>query len=192
MRKISIMLHESGLPFSSKVLERQHDGNYPAEFIAINPNTTFPTIVDEDNGAVIFESCAILFYLAEKSNALLPADLKGRGEAMKWLLFEAANVGPVMGELYHYLLVAADEISEAHLQRYKNRLHHYYTILDRHLQQREYLCDEYSIADIALYPWTAILEDVADISLSNFPHLAAWSERIGERPAARAHGNSPA
>ncbi len=183
MRKISIMLAETALPHIIRILEKQTDGKYPEEFAAINPNTTFPTIVDQDNGAVIFESSAILYYLAQKSNTLLPASLKDRGETMKWLVFEAANVGPVMGELYHYLLASHEEISEAHLQRYKDKLAHYCSMLDRQLASHDYLGGAYSIADIALFPWTVILEDMADIRLANYLHLASWAQRISRRPA---------
>lgn len=185
IRKISMMLNEAGLPYSVHKFEKQSDGKLPDDFLAINPNGTVPAILDEDNGAVLFESGAILYYLAEKSGKLLPAELKVRGEAVKWLMFEVANMGPTMGELYHYMLRASDELADVHLQRYKDKVAQFCAILDLQLQGREHLCGEYSIADIALYPWYGVLEDMADVNLHNYPHLGEWASRIGQRAAAK-------
>lgn len=186
IRKISVMLNETGLPYSVKQFERQVDGKLPDEFLAINPNATVPVIQDQENGAVLFESGAILHYLAEKSGQLLPSELKARGEVMKWLIFEAANMGPTMGELYHYMLRASDDIAEVHLQRYRDKVDQFCTILEHQLVGRDFLCGEYSIADIALYPWSAVLEDMADVSLNEYPNLSSWANRISQRPAAMA------
>ena len=186
IRKIAIMLNEAGMPYSVRKFERQSDGKLPEDFLAINPNGTVPAILDEDNGAVLFESGAILHYLAEKSGRLLPSDLKARGEVSKWLMFEVANMGPTMGELYHYMLRAADDIADVHLQRYKDKVAQFCAILERQLEGREYLCGDYSIADIALYPWTGILDDMADVNLSDYPNLTNWANRISRRPAAMA------
>lgn len=185
IRKISMMLNEVGLPYSVHKFEKQSDGKLPDDFLAINPNGTVPAILDEDNGAVLFESGAILYYLAEKSGKLLPPDLKTRAEAVKWLMFEVANMGPTMGELYHYMLRASDELADVHLQRYKDKVAQFCAILDLQLQGREFLCGEYSIADIALYPWYGVLEDMADVNLQNYPHLGEWASRIGQRAAAK-------
>ncbi len=185
IRKILIMLAETGLPYAVKRVEKQGDGKFADEFISINPNGTVPAIVDRDTGNAIFESGAILYYLAEKTNKLLPADLNIRADVIKWLMFEVANMGPVMGELHHYLLKAQDEISDAHLQRYKDKLAQYCAILDRQLDGREYLCGTYSIADIALYPWSGILDDIAEIDLNDYANLKNWASTIGSRPAAQ-------
>ncbi len=182
--KISMMLKETRLPYTVKQMEKQSNGQLPDHFMAINPNGTVPAILDEDNGAVLFESGAILHYLAEKSGKYLPADLKARSETMKWLMFEVANMGPTMGELYYYLLHARDEISNVHLQRYKDKVAQFCTILDRQLEGREFLCGEFTIADIALYPWYGVLEDMADVNLSDYPKLENWAFLIGKRPAA--------
>jgi len=186
IRKISMMLHEADLPFRVHKFERQVDGNLPDDFLEINPNGTVPAILDEDNGSVLFESCAILYYLAEKSGKLLPAGLKQRGEVMKWLMLEAANMGPTMGELYHYMLRAPDELADVHLQRYKDKVAQFCTILERQLADREYLCGECSIADIALFPWYGVLEDMAEVNLNAYPNLNNWAGRITKRPAAMA------
>lgn len=185
VRKILIMLAETGLPYTVKRVEKQDDGKFPEAFFAINPNGTVPAIVDHDTGSAIFESGAILHYLAEKSGKLLPRDPASRGEVVKWLMFEAANMGPVMGELFHYLLIDPDSLSDAHLARYKGKVARYCAILDRQLEGGDYLCGDYSIADVALYPWTVILEDMADVSVSDYPDLQQWASRIGSRPAAQ-------
>ena len=184
--KISMMLNETGLPYSVKHIEKQSDGKFVDDFLTINPNGTVPAILDEDNGAVLFESAAILHYLAEKSGKLMPTELKTRAEVVKWLIFESANMGPTMGELHHYIIKASDEIADVHLQRYKDKVAQFSSILDRQLDGREFLCGEYSIADIALYPWYGILEDMADVNLSIYPNLNIWAGRINQRPAALA------
>jgi len=193
VRKISIMLEEIGLPYTVKHVEKRSDGAFADNFLAINPNATVPAIVDEDTGNAVFESAAILYYLAEKTKKLLPADTSTRGEVIKWLMFEVANVGPVMGELYHYMLVASEDLSVGHLQRYKDKLARYCSILDRQLTRRMYLCGQYSIADIALYPWSVILEDMAEINISDYPNLNNWaiaiSNRSAVKPAVEARNN---
>ncbi len=185
VRKITIMLREVGLPYRIRHVEKGGDGKHADDFLAINPNATVPAIVDEDTGSAVFESAAILYYLAEKTKQLLPHDLSGRGEVAKWLLFEAANIGPSMGELYYYMLYAGDDVPEIHLQRYKDKLARYCSILDSQLTGREHLCGRYSIADIAIYPWTIILEDIAGINLSEYHHLHSWANAIGRRSAAK-------
>ena len=185
IRKVSIMLEETGLPYTTMLVEKQNSGKLADDFLAINPNGTVPAISDNDTGTTVFESGAILYYLAEKTKKLLPNDLQTRAEAIKWLMFEVANMGPVMGELYHYMLMDPEQISDIHLQRYKDKLVRFSGILDRQLEAREYLCGDYSIADIALYPWTVILEDMAEISLGYYPNLKNWAATISKRPATK-------
>lgn len=177
------MLAEIGLPYTVKRVEKQSNGEFAADFVAINPNATVPAIVDTDTGITLFESGAILYYLAEKTRKLLPTNLKDRAEVVKWLMFEVANMCPAMVELYHYMLIDSEEIPEAILQRYKGKLVRYCSILNQQLDGREYLCGEYSIADIALYPWSVILEDMAEINLGNYPNLKNWATAIGNRSA---------
>ena len=184
VRKVLIMLAETGLSYTVKRMEKQSDGNLPDDFTAINPNATIPAIVDHDSGNAIFESGAILYYLAEKTRSFMPTNIERRGEVIKWVMFEVANMGPVMGELYHYMLMEPDEIQDIHVQRYKDKLARYCSILNQQLEGRDYLCGEYSIADIALYPWSAIFEDMAEINLNDFAHLKRWVDAIGKHPAA--------
>jgi len=190
MRKISLMLEETALPYVVKVVEPSNSEARDADFDRISPNGTAPAILDTDTGTALFESGAILHYLAEKSGKLLPAHSVARAEAMKWLMFEVANVCPTMVELHHYVMNDAGEFPDAIFQRYKRRLAKFCAILDQQLAGREHLAGEYSIADIALYPWMVTLEDFADIQLSDYPHLSRWAQAIGNRPATLAVANA--
>lgn len=184
IHKVTLMLRETGLPYTVRQMEKQSNGELPDDYRKINPNGTVPAILDQENGAIVFESGAILHYLAEKSGKFLPSALKARGEVFTWLMFEAANMGPTMSELFYYMLLAEREIADVHLQRYKAKVAQYCSILDQQLQGREYLCGDYSIADIALYPWCNILEDMADINEHNYPQFRNWASMISKRPAA--------
>lgn len=192
IRKISTMLYEIDLPFTVCRVEKQADGKFADEFLAINPNATVPAIVDHDTDTMLFESGAILQYLAEKTNKLLPAAHPARGEVIKWVMFEAANVGPTVGELFHYMLLDSNEVADVHLQRYKDKLARHCAILDQQLNKGTYLVDEFSIADIALYPWTVVMEDMAEISLGDYPNLQQWADTISQRPAVQAANNQVA
>jgi len=183
MRKVAIMLAETGLPYTSKYVEKQGNGKCSDAYRAISPNCTAPAIVDDETGAAVFESGAILCYLAEKTGKLLPPSLRDRADVLKWLMFEVANIGPIMIELHHHMLSDAADNAGSLLQRHRDRMIRCCTILERQLAGREYLCGNYSVADIALYPWSAILEDMAEISLADYPNLNGWASRISSRPA---------
>lgn len=179
IEKVSLMLKETRLNHEVKMINT-HDG-VDAELAAISPNGTFPAIVDTDTGATVFESGAILHYLAEKSAMLLPSSSKDRAEAMKWLMFEVSNVSPIMLELYHYLLNDAGDLPVSLFDRYKNMLRQYCNILEKQLDQRDYFAGEFSIADIALYPWMVTLEDMAEINVEDYPNLNRWTASIQRR-----------
>jgi len=180
--KVSIALQEAGLAYRVQEVDLRSGEQFSPEFLAINPNAAVPAIVDDDNGATIFESSAILLYLAEKSGKLIPADLRGRADVYKWLMFEAAVMGPMAGELYHYECEAAEANPYA-LNRCQERLIRCAAILENRLKGREYLCGDYSIADIAVHPWVSMLEDFTPARLSDYPELSRWLARIGERAA---------
>lgn len=181
MRKISLMLEETALPYVVKFVEPRKGGVLDTEFAKISPNGTTPAIVDTDTGATLFESGAILYFLAEKSGKLLPSNLGVRADVIKWLMFEAANVCPTMIELHHYVMNDTGTIPDAIFQRYKNRLAQYCSILDKQLEDREYLAGQYSIADIALYPWMVTLEDMAEINLDDYANMNGWTQAISKR-----------
>ena len=139
-------------------------------------------LVDESSGITLFESAAILLYLADISGQLLPVEPAKRWEAIQWLMFHATSVGPVMGQRVHFELFAADKIPQA-ISRYRRLMDEAFTTLDNRLAEHPYLAgDEYSIADIAQFGWTHIAQ-VIDFDFSAYKHLSAWYQRIGARPA---------
>ncbi len=178
-----MMFAETGIPHETHIVERR-DGALVDEYLSVNPNATVPAIVDKDAGITLFESAAILCYLAELSGKLLPANPQQRAEVYNWLLFEAANIGPVVAEIYHYMMLMENELADIHMQRYQNKLVRYCEILDQRLEVGDYVCGDFSIADIALFPWTVVYEDLAEVDLSEYPNLSRWAERIGQRPSA--------
>jgi len=181
MRKISIALKEMGLPHVEKVIKTGRSDELDKEFVRISPNGTAPAILDTETGVTIFESAAILIYLAEKSGKFLPTESKKRAEVVQWLMFEAANVCPTMIELHHLLLNDTGEYPTELFERYKNRLEKYCAVLDHQLENQEYLAGDYSIADIILFPWTVALEDMAEINLADYPNLNNWVATIASR-----------
>ena len=185
VQKICLMLAETGLAHEIHFVERQDNGALDEAFSNINPNLTVPAIVDHETGATLFESAAILYYLAERSGLLLPDDPRQRAETLNWMLLEAANLGPVVGEMFYYLIHDAEELSGIHMQRYRNRLIRYCQMLEQRLEGRDYLCETFSVADIAFYPWKSVIEDMAEISFADYPNLSAWAERISQRPSCR-------
>ena len=181
--KASIMLEELGLPYEVRAIRLAENEQKEAWYTAINPNGRIPTIVDRDNGNfVVFESGAILVYLAEKTGSpLLPSEPKKRSEVLQWLMFQMAGVGPMQGQAHVFVRYAPERIEYA-ITRYTEDVKRLYTILDKRLEGRDYLCDEYSIADIATWPWVRI-HFWADVSIDDLPNLQRWRDRIRERPA---------
>jgi GSH-dependent disulfide-bond oxidoreductase len=180
-RKASIMLEEVGLPYNVKVIDITKNDQFSPEFIAINPNSKIPAIVDRDSGITVFESGAILIYLAEKTGKLIPADPKNRFQVIEWLMFQMASIGPMFGQLSHFKRFAPEPIPYA-IQRYEKETLRLYAVLDNQLAKHEYICGEYSIADIATYPWVAVYE-FQGLTLDNHPHLKRWVETLQQRPA---------
>ena len=177
MIKISIMLKEIGLPYVEKIVSNDDDHN---ELEEISPNGTTPAMVDTETGATLFESVAILLYLAEKSGRLIPSDNKSRANVFKWLMFESANVCPTMIELHHYIMNDVGQFPDSIIERYKKRLGHYCTILNESLKDCTYLADEYSIADIVMYPWLVTLKDMAEIDIADYEYLSRWATNISD------------
>ena len=180
-RKASIMLEEVGLSYSVHVIDIRKDDQFTPEFLAINPNSKIPAIVDQEAGITVFESGAILIYLAEKVGQLLPSDTKARFNVLQWLMFQMGSVGPMFGQLNHFRQYAPEQIPYA-IARYEKETLRLYSVLDRQLSDQEFVCGDYSIADIAIFPWVAIYE-FQGLTLDAHPHLKRWVETVQVRPA---------
>lgn len=179
--KISICLEELDLPYTVKVVNVRQGEQFKDEFLALNPNAKIPVIVDHDTGQTVFESCAILLYLADKVGKLIPSSGKGRWEVIEWLFFQAANIGPMFGQRAHFALFAPEKIPYA-IDRYTKESERLYGVLEGRLKEREYICDEYSIVDIAHFGWVHTVKRMG-FSFEQFPNLAAWYDRLAARPA---------
>jgi GSH-dependent disulfide-bond oxidoreductase len=184
--KITMFLEETGLPYRIVPVNIGKGAQFEPAFLAISPNNRIPAIVDHspaDGGAPlsVFESGAILLYLAHKSRKLLPADLRGQVEATQWLIWQVAGLGPMAGQNHHFARYAPEKIPYA-IDRYVKETNRLYGVLNHRLSDRAYLAGEYSIADIACYPWIVPYEAQGQ-RLEQFPHLKRWFEAIRERPA---------
>ena len=180
--KASIMLEEVGLPYEVKPIRLDQGEQKQDWFLKINPNGRIPAIVDRDEGDFgVFESGAILIYLAEKTGRLLPADLRGRSSVLQWLMFQMSGVGPMQGQANVFFRYAPEKIPFA-IERYQRETRRLYEILDGALTEREYLAGDYSIADVATWPWARI-HGWAGVEIDGLPNLQRWLERVGERPA---------
>ena len=182
--KASVMLEEIGMPYNVHAVNLAKNEQKTPEFLAINPNGRIPAIVDTEGPGgkplKIFESGAILIHLAEKSGRLLPRDPVRRMEAIEWLMFQMAGVGPMFGQLGWFKRNGAD--NQQAITRYTDETIRLAGVLDQRLGEAEYLAQEYSIADIANFTWVAIL-GFFNINLDNMPNLKRWSDAIGGRPA---------
>ena len=182
-RKASIMLEEVELPYNTHKIDITKDDQFTPEFVAINPNSKIPALIDKDTGMTIFESGAILIYLAEKTGKFLPTDQKSRFQVIQWLMFQMGSVGPMLGQLNHFKKFAPEKISYA-VERYQKETLRIYSVLDKQLADKEFICNEYSIADIATFPWIAIYE-FQGLTLDNHPNLKRWVETVQQRPAVK-------
>lgn len=180
--KVSIALEELALPYQLHVLSFDQQEQKSVEFLQINPNGRIPAIVDRDNDDfAVFESGAILYYLAEKTGQLMPTDAKGRSVVLQWLMFQMGGVGPMQGQANVFYRYFPEKIPTA-IARYQNETRRLYEVLNSRLEQVEYLADDYSIADIATYPWLA-LHDWAGVSVEGLPALQRWMQAVAARPA---------
>ncbi len=181
-QKISIALEELGIPYTVKPLEFSKGDQKRAEYLKLNPNGRIPTIVDRENGDFpVFESGAILIYLAERYGRLLPTGAKARSTVIQWVMFQMSGVGPMQGQANVFLRYFSETYQPA-IERYQKETRRLYSVLDTRLNNRDFLCDEYSIADIACLPWVAIHE-WAGVSLDGLPDLSSWLGRLKSRPA---------
>ena len=184
--KVHIMLEECGLPYRAVPVNIGAGQQFEPGFLAISPNNKIPALVDPDGPGgkpiTLFESGAILVYLAGKTGRFLPADDQGRFEVLQWLMFQVGGVGPMLGQNHHFRLYAPEKIPYA-MDRYTNEAKRLYGVIDRRLAESPWLGgDDYSIADIATWPWLRNWKNQG-IDLGEYPHLARWQEAIGQRPA---------
>jgi len=187
-RKVSIALEELGLEYKVLALNLKALEQKEPEFLAINPNGRIPAIVDD--GFAVFESGAILLYLAEKTGRLIPVDVKGRSQVVQWLMWQMSGLGPMQGQANVFFRYFPETIQPV-IDRYQNETKRLYGVMDLRLGEAEWLAGDYSIADIACYPWVA-QHDWSGVSLDPFPNLARWFAAMGERPAVIAGMNVPA
>jgi GSH-dependent disulfide-bond oxidoreductase len=184
--KITIALEELGLPYRTRPVNIGKGEQFEPAFLRISPNNRIPAIVDEapaDGGGPlsIFESGAILTYLAEKAGRLLPSDVRGRFEVMQWLFWQVGGLGPMAGQNHHFVQYAPERIPYA-VDRYVNETTRLYRVMNTRLADRPYLAGDYSIADIACYPWVVPYRKQRQ-NLDDFPNLKRWFATIGGRPA---------
>lgn len=180
--KVSIALEELELPYDVQVLSFDKKEQKSPAFLAINPNGRIPAIVDRDNDDfAVFESGAILIYLAELSGQLLPQDRKGRSRALQWLMFQMGGIGPMQGQANVFFRYFPEKLQGA-IDRYQHETRRLYEVLDRRLGEAEYLAGDYSIADIASYPWVRI-HDWSGVSVEGLEHLQRWIAALEARPA---------
>jgi GST-like protein len=184
--KVKLLLEEAGIPYRGVLLSLNRGDQFKPEFTALSPNNRIPAIVDHDppgGGAPLsmFESGAIMLYLAEKTGRLIPADTHGRSDVLQWLFWQVAALGPMGGQA-GYFRVYAPQVVPFAVERYTNEVTRLYGVLDRRLADRTYIAGEFSIADIACYPWIVPHAGHGQ-SLAAFPHLARWFAAIGSRAA---------
>ena len=187
-RKASIMLEECGLPYTVHPINiGKNVDQFTPQFVKINPNSKIPAIVDSDGPGggpiTIFESGAILIYLAEKTGRFMPKEPRARMAALQWLMFQMGGVGPMFGQAHHFLRAAPEKVPYA-IERYTKETRRLYGVLDGHLTSHDYLAGDYSIADIATYPWVARHEWHL-VELRDFPGVKRWYDAIGARPAVK-------
>jgi GSH-dependent disulfide-bond oxidoreductase len=184
--KITMFLEEVGLPYNLVPINIGKGAQFQPDFLKISPNNRIPAIVDRDpvgggEPISVFESGAILLYLAEKTGKLIPADIRDRVEVLQWLFWQMGGLGPMAGQNHHFSQYAPEKIPYA-IDRYVNETGRLYAVLDRQLRDREYIAGEYSIADIASYPWIVPFDRQGQ-KLEDFPHLQRWFEAIKIRSA---------
>ena len=182
--KVSVTLEELGLPYTVKPIDISTGIQKQPEFLAINPNGRIPAIIDRAEGDfAIFESGAIMIYLAEKAGKLLPTDTKGRSRVIQWLMFQMGGVGPMQGQANVFFRYFPEKYQPA-IDRYQNETRRLYTVLDTQLGKGEYLAGDYSIADIANWSWVRS-HAWAGVSVDGLPNLQRWLAAIEQRPAAQ-------
>ena len=184
--KVHIMLEECGLPYRAIAVDIGAGDQFKPEFLAISPNNKIPAIVDpigpDGKPISLFESGAILMYLAARTGRFMPASTRGRYEMLEWLMFQMGSIGPMLGQTHHFRLYAPEKIGYA-IDRYTNEAKRLYAVMDKRLAKSKYIAGaDYTIADIAIFPWLRSWKNQG-IDWSDFPHLKGWFDEIAARPA---------
>ncbi|MBP01413.1 MAG: glutathione S-transferase [Rhodospirillaceae bacterium] len=183
--KVPIMLEECRLEYNVKPINMLKGDQFETEYLKLNPNNKIPTIVDHNGpGGVVypvFESGAILLYLADKEKKFIPEDEAGRFETIQWLFFQMANIGPMFGQCGHFLQYAPERIQYG-VDRYQGETQRLYRVLDKRLGDVEYIAGAYSIADMAIFPWVKI-NYFHEINIDDYPNVKNWRKKVGDREA---------
>jgi GST-like protein len=180
-RKASIALEEMGLPYTVHSVDISKDEQFKPEFLKISPNNRIPAIVDTDNGQALFESGAILMYLAEKTGKFMPTDAQARWACVQWLMWQMGGVGPMLGQVHHFVKYNKGKAPYAE-ERYLKEAHRLYGVLDRRLAEAEFVAGDYSIADMSIWPWISRFE-WQTIDLRQYANVLRWYKAIAARPA---------
>ena len=180
-RKVSIMLEECGLEYATHAINITKDEQFKPEFLKISPNNRIPAIVDREAGRSLFESGAILLYLAEKTGKFWPQDPARRWQTVEWLMWQMGGIGPMIGQVHHFVRNNKGKAPYAE-ERYVKETHRLYGVLDKRLAQEEYVAGEYSIADMAIWPWIARFE-WHTVDLNQYANVTRWYKAIAARPA---------
>ena len=188
-RKVSIMLEELGIEYNAHPINIGEGDQKTPEFLAISPNNKIPAIVDQDNGIRLMESGAIMIYLAEKHGKFLPTDPLKRAEANQWLMWQMGGLGPMLGQTHQYAHFNSGKAPFAE-ERFLNETKRLYSVLEKRLDGRDYILDEYSIVDMACWPWVSRYE-WQGIDLADYPNVRKWYQNLAARPAVRAGYHVP-
>lgn len=180
-RKVSIMLEETSLEYKVYPIDITKDDQFAPEFLEISPNNKIPAIVDHESGLSLMESGAILLYLAEKTGKLLSSEPETRWRTIEWLMWQMGGAGPILGQVHHFVKFNPDK-SEYATERYLTEGRRLYGVLDKQLDETCYVAGDYSIADIAIWPWISRFE-WQTIDLDNYPNVKRWYIDIADRPA---------
>lgn len=184
-RKASIMVEECGLPYRVHPINIGQGDQFKPEFVAINPNAKIPAIVDSDGPEgkpfTVFESGAILIYLAGKTGKFLPQSVTGKYIALQWLMFQMGAIGPIFGQVHHFMRAAKEKVPYA-IERFGKENRRLYGVLDKRLGEAPFLAEEYSIADIATFPWV-LRHEWQQVDLAEYPNVKRWFDTIHARPA---------
>lgn len=180
-QKVAIFLEESGRPYTIHPVNITKGEQFTAEYTRISPDQRIPALVDAEAGVSVFESGAILLYLAQRRRQFLPQDVKGAAEVLQWLFWQAASLGPILGQTVFFLNYASEHSSFAQA-RFSKETERLYRVLEKQLSELPFVAGDYSIADMAIYPWV-VIHAKQGITLADYPHIVAWMKKIGERPA---------